>query len=138
MSPPRTSRGSTIVRAPLAVIGERRSPATRRLAAVAQRHVGVPIGCRFPCVRRLHWKGTFGRAHDQPIAAHLLATGGFKEGKVGGRGIGVFETDRQLACVDKPGYRAVGDGAAIPSPTGEGLCPPTAVRQWIFPETARR
>jgi NADH dehydrogenase len=38
----------------------------------------------------------------------------------------VLATDRHLACIGKPGYWAVGDCAAIPSPSGEGLCPPTA------------
>ncbi len=68
---------------------------------------------------------TVGNAPN-PIAAHLLATAGFAEGELNGRKIGVFLTDRTLACVGKEGYWAVGDCAAIPSPTGKGFCPPTA------------
>ncbi|MEO7331573.1 MAG: FAD-dependent oxidoreductase, partial [Minicystis sp.] len=68
---------------------------------------------------------TVGNAPN-PIAAHLLATAGFKEAELNGRKIGVFETDRFLQCLDKEGYWAVGDCAAIPSPSGKGLCPPTA------------
>ncbi|MEP7121633.1 MAG: FAD-dependent oxidoreductase [Byssovorax sp.] len=61
-----------------------------------------------------------------PIAAHLLATAGFEEGQSNGKRIGVFAVDRTLQCVGKVGYWAVGDCAAVPSPTGEGLSPPTA------------
>lgn len=68
---------------------------------------------------------TVGNAPN-PIAAHAMAAGGFEEGEVGGRKIGVFATDRALQCVGKAGYWAVGDCAAIPSPTGKGFCPPTA------------
>jgi NADH:ubiquinone reductase (H+-translocating) len=68
---------------------------------------------------------TVGNAPN-PIAKHTIAAGGFQEAQVGGRGIGVFETDAMLQCVGKPGYWAVGDCAAIPSPSGKGFCPPTA------------
>ncbi|HEY4119463.1 MAG TPA: FAD-dependent oxidoreductase [Byssovorax sp.] len=68
---------------------------------------------------------TVGNAPN-PIAKHTIAQGKFKEAEVKGKPIGVFATDATLACVGKPGYWAVGDCAGIPSPTGEGLCPPTA------------
>src|SRR5262249_19415233 len=68
---------------------------------------------------------TVGNAPN-PVAIHTITRGGFKEAHVNGRPIGVFETDAMLRCVGKQGYRAVGDCAAIPRPTGEGFCPPTA------------
>ncbi|HVY48234.1 MAG TPA: cyclic nucleotide-binding domain-containing protein, partial [Minicystis sp.] len=68
---------------------------------------------------------TVGNAPN-PIAKHTIAAGAFKEAEVGGRGIGVFETEATLACVGKPGYWAVGDCAGVPSPTGKGFSPPTA------------
>jgi NADH dehydrogenase len=68
---------------------------------------------------------TVGNAPN-PIAKHTIAAGNFKEAHVNGRGIGVFETDLMLQCIDKPGYWAVGDCAGVPSPTGKGYCPPTA------------
>jgi NADH:ubiquinone reductase (H+-translocating) len=68
---------------------------------------------------------TVGNAPN-PIAAHLLATGGFEEGQVNGRRIGVFATDRNLQCIGKEGYWAVGDCAAVPNPSGQGYSPPTA------------
>jgi NADH dehydrogenase len=62
-----------------------------------------------------------------PVVRKLLATGAFVEGKVKGRGIGVFETDRFLACTGRPGYWAVGDNAGVPQMDAGGeLCPPTA------------
>jgi NADH dehydrogenase len=61
-----------------------------------------------------------------PVARDVLAKGGFVEGKINGRGVGVFETDLTLACTGKPGYWAVGDNAGIPDPRHPGkLCPPT-------------
>jgi NADH:ubiquinone reductase (H+-translocating) len=68
---------------------------------------------------------TVGNA-QHPVAKHAIRTGGFKEAQFNGRPIGLFETDAMLQCVGKPGYWAVGDCAAIPSPTGKGFCPPTA------------
>ena len=52
-----------------------------------------------------------------PVAKEVLDKGGFVEGKVGGRGVGVFETDLTLACTGRPGYWAVGDNAGVPDPT---------------------
>lgn len=68
---------------------------------------------------------TVGNAPN-PIVQAAMKVGGFEEATVGGRGIGVFATDRELRCRDKPGYWAVGDCAGIPAPEGDGLCPPTA------------
>jgi NADH dehydrogenase len=69
---------------------------------------------------------TVGNAAN-PVVRKMLADGGFTEGKVKGRGVGVFETDRFLACADKPGYWAVGDNAGVPDAKNNGeLCPPTA------------
>lgn len=62
-----------------------------------------------------------------PVVKGILGAGGFEEGKVGGRGIGVFATERTLMCTEKPGYWAVGDNAGVPHPQVAGeLCPPTA------------
>lgn len=68
---------------------------------------------------------TVGNA-PHPIAMHLLKKGGFLEGRHNGRGIGTFETEANLQCINNPGYWAVGDCAAIPNPNGSGYCPPTA------------
>ncbi|MFO0551572.1 MAG: FAD-dependent oxidoreductase [Polyangiaceae bacterium] len=68
---------------------------------------------------------TVGNAPN-PIVKKAIATGGFEEAKVDGRGIGAFAADASLACVGRPGYWAVGDCAGIPNPSGKGLCPPTA------------
>ena len=68
---------------------------------------------------------TVGNAPN-PIAKRAMAEGGFEEATHGGRGIGVFLTERTLGCKGKPGYWAVGDCAGIPNPNGAGLCPPTA------------
>ncbi|MCC6947635.1 MAG: FAD-dependent oxidoreductase [Bradyrhizobiaceae bacterium] len=69
---------------------------------------------------------TVGNAAN-PVVKAILAKGGFEEGKVDGRGIGVFATDRSLRCAGRPGYWAVGDNAGVPHPQNEGeLCPPTA------------
>ncbi|HVJ93904.1 MAG TPA: FAD-dependent oxidoreductase [Labilithrix sp.] len=68
---------------------------------------------------------TVGNAPN-PVVKHTIASGGFKEVQVNGRGLGVFEADAMLRCVGRPGYWAVGDCAGIPSPTGKGYCPPTA------------
>jgi NADH dehydrogenase len=68
---------------------------------------------------------TVGNAAN-PVAREMLEKGGFVEGKIEGRGVGVFETDLTLACTGKPGYWAVGDNAGIPDPRHPGkLCPPT-------------
>jgi NADH dehydrogenase len=62
-----------------------------------------------------------------PVAKKALAEGGFVEGKIKDKGIGVFETDLNLACVGQPGYWALGDNAGVPDPRHPGrLCPPTA------------
>jgi NADH dehydrogenase len=69
---------------------------------------------------------TIGNAAN-PVVRRLLAAGGFPEGKVKGRGVGVFETDRFLNCTGMPGYWAVGDNAGVPDVKNNGeLCPPTA------------
>jgi NADH dehydrogenase len=69
---------------------------------------------------------TVGNAAN-PVVRRMLAAGGFVEGKVKGRGVGVFETDQLLACAGKPGYWAVGDNAGVPDVKNDGeLCPPTA------------
>src|SRR6185503_18268543 len=44
---------------------------------------------------------TVGNAPN-PVAKDLLKTKGFVEGKVKGKGVGVFETDLTLACTNKP------------------------------------
>jgi NADH dehydrogenase len=62
-----------------------------------------------------------------PVVKEMLGTGGFVEGRIEGRGVGVFETDLTLACTNRPGYWAVGDNAGVPDPTKPGrLCPATA------------
>jgi NADH dehydrogenase len=62
-----------------------------------------------------------------PVAKNAMKSGGFVEGKIKDRGIGVFETDKYLACTGTPGYWAVGDNAGVPDPRNPGrLCPPTA------------
>jgi NADH dehydrogenase len=69
---------------------------------------------------------TIGNAAN-PVVRRLLAAGGFPEGKVKGRSVGVFETDRFLNCTGMPGYWAVGDNAGVPDVKNNGeLCPPTA------------
>jgi NADH dehydrogenase len=69
---------------------------------------------------------TVGNAAN-PVASQILKRGGFEEGKVKGRGVGVFATDRTLACIGKTGYWAVGDNAGVPHPQNQGeLSPPTA------------
>jgi len=68
---------------------------------------------------------TVGNAPN-PIAKAAMASGGFEEAKIDGRGLGIFATERTLECVGKPGYWAVGDCAGVPSPTGKGFSPPTA------------
>jgi len=61
-----------------------------------------------------------------PIVEGALAQGGFIQAQHNGRAISAFATERTLECAGRPGYWAVGDCAGIPSPTGQGLCPPTA------------
>jgi len=61
-----------------------------------------------------------------PIVQSALATGGFTQAALNGRAISAFATEPTLECSGRPGYWAVGDCAGIPSPTGQGLCPPTA------------
>jgi NADH dehydrogenase len=61
-----------------------------------------------------------------PIVQLALARGGFAQAQLNGRAISAFATDAGLECTGRPGYWAVGDCAGIPSPTGQGLCPPTA------------
>jgi len=69
---------------------------------------------------------TVGNAAN-PVCKDMLKKGGFVEGKVKGRGVGVFETDLTLACTNKPGYWAVGDNAGVPDPFNpQELCPATA------------
>ncbi|MEO8180515.1 MAG: FAD-dependent oxidoreductase, partial [Deltaproteobacteria bacterium] len=61
-----------------------------------------------------------------PIVQRALVEGGFTQAELNGRPISAFATDPTLECSGRPGYWAVGDCAGIPSPTGQGLCPPTA------------
>jgi NADH dehydrogenase len=61
-----------------------------------------------------------------PIVQSSLTEGGFTQAKLDGRPISAFATEPTLECSGRPGYWAVGDCAGIPSPTGQGLCPPTA------------
>lgn len=61
-----------------------------------------------------------------PIVQQALAQGGFAQAELAGRPIGAFATDATLECRGRSGYWAVGDCAGVPSPTGQGLCPPTA------------
>jgi NADH dehydrogenase len=61
-----------------------------------------------------------------PIVSAALASGGFVRAEHSGRPIAAFATERTLECVGRRGYWAVGDCAGIPSPSGRGLCPPTA------------
>lgn len=69
---------------------------------------------------------TVGNAAN-PVVKDVIERGGFVEGRIGGRGVGVFATDATLACVDKPGYWAIGDNAGVPHPDkNDELCPPTA------------
>jgi NADH dehydrogenase len=61
------------------------------------------------------------------VVKEILVRGGFEEGTLRGRSLGVFATDAALACVGRPGYWAVGDNAGVPDPEHAGeLCPPTA------------
>lgn len=68
---------------------------------------------------------TVGNAPN-PVVKHALSVGGFEEARLGGRGIGGFATDRTMRLAGQEAYWGVGDCAGVPSPTGEGLCPPTA------------
>jgi NADH dehydrogenase len=61
-----------------------------------------------------------------PIVEHALTQGGFLRAALHGRPISAFAVSSELACVERPGYWAVGDCAGVPSPAGAGLCPPTA------------
>jgi len=61
-----------------------------------------------------------------PIVEQALAQGGFRRAELNGRPIPAFAVTAELACLDRPGYWAVGDCAGVPSPSGKGLCPPTA------------
>lgn len=65
-------------------------------------------------------------AAPNPIAKDAIENGGFEQPLLGGKRAVLFATERTLACVNRPGYWAVGDCAGIPSPTGTGFCPPTA------------
>lgn len=65
-------------------------------------------------------------AGPNPVVRDALARGKFREAEYNGKPIAALATTDALACVDRPGYWAVGDCAGIPSPTGKGLCPPTA------------
>jgi NADH dehydrogenase len=92
-----------------------------RVKAASPGHVYLSDGRSF---RTRTFVCTVGNAPN-PVVSHLLGRG-FTEGRVNGRGIGVLLADAQLQCEGQPGYWAVGDCAAIPSPTGQGFCPPTA------------
>jgi NADH dehydrogenase len=61
-----------------------------------------------------------------PLVEQALASGEFRRAELGGRPIAAFATRDTLECVGPSGFWAVGDNAGIPSPTGQGLCPPTA------------
>jgi NADH dehydrogenase len=93
-----------------------------RVRAASRDHVYLADGT---CIATRTFVCTVGNAPN-PIAKHTIAAGKFKEAQINGRGIGVFETDAMLQCIDRPGYWAVGDCAGIPSPTGKGFSPPTA------------
>jgi NADH dehydrogenase len=69
---------------------------------------------------------TVGNAPN-PICKDILTQPGFVEGKSGGRGIGVFETDLHLQCTGQTNYWAVGDCAGVPMPgKPDEICPATA------------
>jgi NADH dehydrogenase len=69
---------------------------------------------------------TVGNAPN-PICKEILDGDGFVEGKSGGRGIGVFQTDLYLQCVGHDQYWAVGDCAGVPMPgKPQDICPATA------------
>ncbi len=61
-----------------------------------------------------------------PIVQLALEQGGFARAELGGRPLSAFATEPTLQCQGRPGYWAVGDCAGVPSPSGQGLCPPTA------------
>lgn len=69
---------------------------------------------------------TVGNAPN-PVCKQILEEEGFVEGKSGGRGVGIFETDLHLQCTDQTHYWAVGDCAGVPMPgKPDELCPATA------------
>jgi NADH dehydrogenase len=68
---------------------------------------------------------TVGNAPN-PIVKHLLRKGELPEAEAKGKKMGLIAVDRTLRCAGADGCWAVGDCAAIPSPSGQGLCPPTA------------
>lgn len=69
---------------------------------------------------------TVGNAPN-PICKDILEDEGFVEGKSGGRGVGIFETDLHLQCTNQTHYWAVGDCAGVPMPgKPDELCPATA------------
>jgi len=69
---------------------------------------------------------TVGNAPN-PVCKKILDEEGFVEGKSGGRGVGIFETDLHLQCTNQTHYWAVGDCAGVPMPEKPGeLCPATA------------
>jgi NADH dehydrogenase len=69
---------------------------------------------------------TVGNAPN-PVVKKILKDDGFAEGKIKGRGIGVFEADLELQCTGQTHYWAVGDCAGVPNPRVPGeLCPATA------------
>ncbi len=68
---------------------------------------------------------TVGNAPN-PIVTYALDAGDFQVAQHRGRPIGAFACEATLRCVDKSRFFAVGDCAGVPSPSGEGLCPPTA------------
>jgi NADH dehydrogenase len=93
-----------------------------RVRAASPEHVYLADGRALPTRTFVCTVGTA----PNPVVKRALAGGGFREASLGGRGIGVFETDATLACAGRPGYWAVGDCAAVPRPGGSGFCPPTA------------
>ena len=69
---------------------------------------------------------TVGNAPN-PVCKTILQDKGFVEGKVGGRGVGVFETNLELQCTGQTRYWAVGDCAGVPMPDKpDEMCPATA------------
>ncbi len=69
---------------------------------------------------------TVGNAPN-PVCKDVLQTGAFVEGKIKGKGIGIFQTDLTLQCTGHTNYWAVGDNAGVPMPGNpDELCPATA------------
>jgi len=77
------------------------------------------------CIATRTFVCTVGTAPN-PVVEQALTQGGFRRAELNGRPISAFAVTRELACLDRQNYWAVGDCAGVPSPSGTGLCPPTA------------